>query len=313
MKYYIRKRFDLIKPADGFLKPKFAIFLLSSITILVWLAILVKQFQHTATIEERIIFPATNTSDVPNIAHWVIKGGEIKFYQFLSLKSIRKNMNPDILFVHADNTNSLTGKWWRKAVETLDLTVMPCPTSVRDIAGKTILINPHKSDFIRLLILMIYGGLYIDTDVWLLKSIDPLRHYPITLGRENSDSQPEYTGVDALPNAAILAHPQSMFLRRWYDKYMTDYRPGDWGYNSVRVPAALAKKYPDEIHIEPTSWMRPNPVEMPLLFEKSIDLSSNYMIHLWHTFDINGPKMIESRITPEMLKGKTNITVLNAA
>eukprot|EP01083_Nonionella_stella_P276374 939055_1 len=266
------------------------------------------------TIQEdpRMFWP-NDPNLVPNIAHWIIKGGEISFFQFLSLKSIRKFMNPDVLLVHADEPYSLRGQWWDEAVATLNITLRASPTNIADIGGFPVKYGAHKSDFIRLLALMNYGGLYIDTDVWLLKSIEPLRKYPITLGSEDSQR--------ALPNAAILAHPQSVFLRRWYDRYLTDYQPRKWGFNSVLTPAELAKKFPNEIHVEKTSWMRPNWAERQLLFVDNIDLSDKYMIHLWHKADVWGDQTnlncpsvgCTEGISPESLKTDRSSTVLTAA
>eukprot|EP01083_Nonionella_stella_P081973 226123_1 len=254
---------------------------------------------------------AANASLVPNVAHWIVRGGELRFWEYLSLKSIRKFANPEILFVHADRPESMRGRWWDAAVANLSVTLRPVPIQVDNIAGKKVQFSAHKSDFLRFLVLLYYGGLYIDSDVWLLKSLEPLRHYPMTLGREDDGY--------ALPNAAILAHPQSRFLRRWFHRYVTDYRPGAWQYNSVQVSGDIAKKHPDEIHIEKTSWMRPNYVERHLIFKDKIDMSAKFMLHLWHKMDAVasdktcGELNCTDTITPEALASKNDSTVLAAA
>jgi len=46
----------------------------------------------------------------------------------------------------------------------------------------------HQSDTARLQILLEMGGIYMDDDLVLLKSLDPLRSHQMVLGEENYDA-----------------------------------------------------------------------------------------------------------------------------
>lgn len=136
-----------------------------------------------------------------------------------------------------------------------------------------------------------FGGIYIDTDEIILRSLDPLRKYPVTLSR----------AVDYnLSNGLILAERNATFLNIWYSQYKT-YDKSQWGYHSTIVPFLLSKKYPDLIHVENKTFVRPSWQQLPLLFEKNFDWSKNYGIHLYirfykFTHDFNDIKYLNTTV-----------------
>ena len=66
-----------------------------------------------------------------------------------------------------------------------------------------------------------YGGIYLDTDVLVLKSLDPLRVHKLTLG---------VSGPNEISNGIIIARRGAPFLRMWLENYHS-YVPGVWGLN----------------------------------------------------------------------------------
>ena len=146
---------------------------------------------------------------VPNIVHyvWLEEKEEMQFYQFLSLKSVSKYMNPDIIYFHCDNEP--TGIWWQEAkysIKMLRIENMEPPT---EILGNEVTLSGHKSDIARIEILIKHGGIYIDTDVFVIKSFDPLRKYNFTMGIE-------YHGNPGrLNNGVIVAAKEAPFLHKW--------------------------------------------------------------------------------------------------
>lgn len=233
--------------------------------------------EGTAKIASSKLTTVSNASaQVPQIAHFIIKGGRLKFYQYLSLKSIRIHFHP-CWSLNVYNDTPITGKWWEVALRDLDVTLRDHGLNLTHINGTVIKYGAHRSDWVRINMMYREGGLYIDSDVWLVNSLDRFLDYPVTMGYE---SKPR-----ALPNAAILAKPGAPFMRRWLDYYMSNYDPDNWGQNSVLYPATLALNHPDEVHTEEWSWMRPNYAETTLIYDHLIDFSKDkYMIHLWNSF-----------------------------
>ena len=71
-----------------------------------------------------------------------------------------------------------------------------------------------------------YGGIYLDHDVILVKSMDPLRRYDVTLGREMPS---------LLANGVILARSNAQFLRIWLQTYR-NYDSKSWSGHSTHIP-----------------------------------------------------------------------------
>ena len=101
--------------------------------------------------------------------------------------------------------------------------------------------------------------------------------YDMVLGEENPGN---------FPNAFMMAIPNSTFANIWWRTYLTDYRDHLWGYNSVKVPAKLAKQYPQFVHVEHKLLMHPNWTREELVYLYSenhvYNWKANYVIHLWY-------------------------------
>ena len=126
-------------------------------------------------------------------------------------------------------------------------------------------------------VLMTFGGIYVDTDMVLLRPIDRLLLQETVMGAED---------VGFLSNGFIAAAPNARFLRLWYHSYRT-FNDELWSEHSVRLPWKLAMKNPHLIHIEMQSINRPNcGSERKYLDTEGLyyNLTRNYAVHLWYRF-----------------------------
>jgi len=118
-----------------------------------------------------------------------------------------------------------------------------------------------------------FGGIYIDADVIVLKSFDPLRRYRTTMGRESGFG---------ICNGIIISAKGAPFIRillEQYDSYFGNNE--EWGWRSVIVVHELAKYFEKYLHVEEASLHRPNWQELDQIFEKTYKWTNNYAIHLW--------------------------------
>lgn len=97
----------------------------------------------------------------------------------------------------------------------------------------------HKSDYIRYSILYKQGGIYSDTDVFMIRSLDDLLDNRMVLAREKPAT---------ICCAFMMNEPGHELFADVLEKYRTDYQPDEWLYNSQRVLRNEAKKY-DDINI----------------------------------------------------------------
>lgn len=75
------------------------------------------------------------------------------------------------------------------------------------------------SDVIRLYAIKKYGGIYMDTDVMVYKSFDPLLQEKAFIGRENSMHQFKHTMENYLTTCCFGAEAENEFISRCYNYY----------------------------------------------------------------------------------------------
>ncbi len=199
---------------------------------------------------------------------------EFRFHHLISILSIQKYIKPRrILFWHDKEP---TGPWWnfaRRKVPNIQMIVRKPPTS---IFGHDINVIEHQSDVARLEAILKYGGIYLDLDVIVLKSFDPLLGHNCTFGAES---------LDLLGSGVIIARPNASFIHLLYDQYRT-FDDKSWNYHSVILPMRLARKFPNLVHVEWDSMHRPNWMERSWLYNegKLWDWINNYTVHLWYRY-----------------------------
>jgi hypothetical protein len=128
---------------------------------------------------------------------------------------------------------------------------------------------------VRIATILKYGGIYLDTDILVLKSFDPLRLHAMVLGRET---------LYHINSGVIVARRGAPFLSLWLDAYHSyKGRAEPWGELATGVPHKLAVTYPHLIHVEETSINRPNwkESEVRQLYLGHYDWTGNYAVHVW--------------------------------
>lgn len=165
------------------------------------------------------------------------------------------------------------GPWWERAKPCLRPIQVEPPAN---ILGRPITHPAHKSDVLRLQILIEKGGIYLDTDVISIRPFADLQGFNVVLGQEY--------GV-GLCNAVILARAGATFLQEWLSTYRS-FNPKEWNTHSVIVPQNLARKRPADVHILdhrkffwPMYWA--NDFAAFTTRPGSEFSSQSYCVHLW--------------------------------
>ena len=78
------------------------------------------------------------------------------------------------------------GYWWTRILQRVPHIIMNYRKAPESIFGNKIMVAEHRSDVVRLEVLMKYGGIYLDLDVIVLKSFDPILRYATTMGLERT-------------------------------------------------------------------------------------------------------------------------------
>ena len=240
---------------------------------------------------------------VPNVVHYIWFGQyeNLKFHHYLSIKSAFLNIKPEKVVFHCDHQP--IGSWWkniRKQVQNTHNSNHTCKWVLEikhleppsEIFGNTLTRAEHKSDIARMSILYEQGGIYLDLDVIVLKSFDPLRHYNYTMGIE-------YHGYPGrLNNGIIIAREGATFIKYWRETYH-NFRKSEWDEHDTQVPYELQFQFPYLIHVEEKTLNYPSGKELDLIYERRYDWSNNYAMHLWsrlHDME-HGPAAIKTMNT----------------
>ena len=163
-------------------------------------------YLHVPTLELQL---EMKNFSVPNKVHYVWyadKDTTFTFQQYLSVLSVHKFQKPEGIYFHTNKAPS--GEYWEETLEIPEFKVIHSerPEKIFDVQMKKAAFETSDSDISRVKILIEEGGIYLDTDVWVLKSLDPLRKY--------------------CAGSIVLANKNSAFLKLWMEHYLFDYRVG---------------------------------------------------------------------------------------
>ncbi|PAA89643.1 hypothetical protein BOX15_Mlig026197g1 [Macrostomum lignano] len=237
---------------------------------------------------------------VPNVAHFVLPFGDtqLQFHHMVSILSCLHVMKPHRMMLWYAPGRLPTGQWWDRVRKNLTeaewdekiiMAQRPVPTSVYSVPARG---REHQSDVMRLEAVLVFGGVYLDIDVLVLKPLDPLRKFAFTIGRETSDG---------LCNGIFLSAPNWTFLAMWHTAYQV-FNDDAWNEHSVRLPHSMQRAFPDLSHVEEDSLNRPNwtPDEVAWIYgigqQHRWDWrKKNYAVHLFGTFEDENMSSIRSR------------------
>ncbi|XP_046569267.1 uncharacterized protein LOC124277594 [Haliotis rubra] len=124
------------------------------------------------------------------------------------------------------------------------------------------------------LFIKVNGGIYLDTDMMILRPIDALLNTSLTMGLIDNG-----TGMG---NAFIVAERNSEFLREWYSGYR-HYNKSHIFENSLWTAKRLWLKNKGSVNEIAAMMYRPNWFESAKLFKQAgYDWKSRYAVHVWH-------------------------------
>ena len=200
--------------------------------ILILLVVYIVKIQKVYQTTKPISFIGFNnvTGDknliVPNIIHYVHFDQKIlPFVPFICICSAFYNHKPARIYIHTNV--GLHGKYFellrRVLGEKLVLRSLERPSHV---FGQRLSSVEHSADVARIKILMKYGGISLDQDVFVVQNLNRFRHFEIAIG------WPEDQHIGS---QVIFAHKDARFLPLYLDQYQ-NYRANSWYYNAGEAP-----------------------------------------------------------------------------
>lgn len=162
---------------------------------------------------------------VPNIVHFVRLGNApLSFVEVVCIRAAWLHQNPDILFIHCENCSSTVRSPNWKHVKDIPQLVVSVAMIRRTLFGTKV---TDVSDNIRVEILRKYGGIYLDSDTFIVGNMDEYRRHELSIGWPSGEN---------IRTQVIVASRDSRCLRLWSDSFRW-YRLDLLRYKTGRLPS----------------------------------------------------------------------------
>ena len=161
---------------------------------------------------------------VPNIVHYVrFYKKSWTFVEYICMRSAYVNQRPDYIFIHTD-VDEFKGKYWNWILREPDFRsrivriFTKAPDNIFGQEFRPMWKFHHGSDVTRIRVLMKYGGIYLDNDVYVVNNLDKYRKFEMTLGWPENET---------LGTMVLIANKNARFLKLWLEDYR-DYKKDIW-------------------------------------------------------------------------------------
>ena len=221
-----------------------------------------------------------NEKNIPNIVHYIYGLKEQdKEFPFLFYYGILSNVlinQPIKIFFHYKYLPF--GYWWNKIKGYLTLNYI----DFDNLKFNNIKVDhyAHKSDYIRLLYIYKYGGIYYDIDTLCVKNHEYLLNNELVLG-----IQEKYKNeIDLIGNAVIMAKKENKFIKNIIDNYPEKFNNDEWTSASLFLPTKLYNDLDQEEKkniklLNKYHFYYPNYNENYLLFNEDINIHDDLITY----------------------------------
>ena len=264
------------------------------------------RFQDIArTLRERChVRPGT----IPNIIHFVWlseQPHEFSFFEYVSLRLAVQTQRPKAVIYWVSVEPS--GLWWERAkpyiqVRKWNTVAEPeIPAASMEhfsqIFNQTLRIDIHMSDAFRLRALIKHGGIYIDSDCFMIRSLESLRTFEFVLGAGLATPhvidyatnalvrKRQHVADVELANGVLMAAPNSRFVRRWFDKYhnvMLD----EWDFGGISAGITWHGHEEEVLVTGPMAFGWPQPILRQELHARGVSMEEfkrlTRQVYLFH-------------------------------
>ena len=118
-----------------------------------------------------------------------------------------------------------------------------------------------------------FGGIYLDRDVYVVKSLDPLRKFEMTI---------DFEDTGALGSQVLIGHKNARYLKLFLQTYQK-YDKTQWYWSAGIYPVErIINKYPHLIHRMNGEFGVTGPEMCPILYRENVNdwQKDYYAIHL---------------------------------
>uniref|UniRef100_A0A0K8TDW6 Uncharacterized protein n=3 Tax=Lygus hesperus TaxID=30085 RepID=A0A0K8TDW6_LYGHE len=238
---------------------------------------------------------------VPNIMHFIRYGSNrLSFIEAICILAALEHQAPEKLFFHTDQKDFKGGKYWdimktHKLAHVIEIKLLPPAIGLADEMTTGRMGANDSGEKLR--ILQAYGGIYVDNDNYIVRSLESFRRYEMTVLMD---------GQKRIFDHLIIANKNAKFLNEWLNIYKSEGDP--WYYNQgAKKPEDILKKQPHLAH-PLINWMGDtNQVTEQVYLESSDHWQAYYTIHLLINQQYLIPRNLSHKATYPVVFNETNI------
>lgn len=232
----------------------------------------------------------------------------LSFVNYVSVRLAAQIQKPkEIKFWIEDQPDN--NEWWDAIKPLVTIVHRPMP---REFGGTKIEWPQYSSDVLRLQILQEEGGIYLDTDMLMLKQV----YRPILVPPDAHDwfwscEEPSATGsAQSMCNAFMQSTPQHPFLQAWLNAIPDAMQSSTWAEGGVVLPYKLSRNFKD-VYIGSSRLFCPLDLSDNWMFStdpKTIEFAQRHieMSFSVHIFETYWRDVIKD-ITPEWCKNNDSL------
>lgn len=183
---------------------------------------------------------------VPNIVHFIRLGEKpLSFVEVVCLRAAWIQQRPEHLMIHCDQCEVTRNSYYWHLVKDIPGVSLMNVERPNAIYGLTFSYIQHAADVLRLRVLKKYGGIYLDGDSYIVRSLNEYRRYEMSLG---------WFPGENIGNQVLVAHKNARFLKLCLDSYRF-YRSDQWYWNAGVLPTEMfLLRWPHLVHRVPEKF-----------------------------------------------------------
>ena len=202
---------------------------------------------------------------------------------YMAVKIASDVQRPDAIKFWIDR-EPVENEWWFRIKELVQICRIDMPG---EFGGTKITHPQYQSDVTRLQILYREGGIYLDTDMFLL--------HPLEFWVRNMQSSlvlSKEPGGTSLCNALMIAPAGSEFVKVWLDEMPKALKSDIWANGGVNLPYRLASLNDDWVSVLDSDYFCPLDLSRTWLFdtdavvigagEKLVE--NSFSVHAYETY-----------------------------
>ena len=178
---------------------------------------------------------------VPNCVHFIMfENTNTTYVTAVCVMAAFKNQRLEKIFFHTKIKESAGPHCIKIRVtlgSVLDIRHVDMPTNIFGQKLKEEWLPWHAGDITRIRVLMHYGGIFLDNDSYIVRSLDVFRRYEMIIG---------ITDRDYLGTQILIARNDARLLKLWLGSYRI-YHPEEWYMNAGEKPMREILAYRPEL------------------------------------------------------------------